>query len=41
MLRKLLMNHAARTPQEGDTIKTQEVINIDIQSETILEGHAL
>ena len=32
---------AARTPQEVDTIKIQEVININIQQETILEEHAL
>ena len=35
------MNLAARTPQEFDIIKTQEVININIQPETILKGHAL
>ena len=35
------MNLAARTSQEVNTVKTQEVINIDIQPETILEGHAL
>ena len=40
-VRKLLMNLAARTPQKFDTIKSQEVINIDIQPENILEGHAL
>ena len=32
------MNLATRPPQEVDTIKTQEVINIDIQPETILKG---
>ena len=35
------MNLAARTPQKVDTIKIQKVINIDIQPETILKGHAL
>ena len=40
-VRKLLTKLDARTPQEVDTIKTQEVINIDIQPETIIEGIAL
>ena len=35
------MNLYTRTPQEVNTIKTQEVINIDIQPETIFEGYAL
>ena len=40
-VRKLLTNLAARAPQEVDIINTQEVININIQLETIIEGHAL
>ena len=40
-VRKLLTALVARTPEEVKKISTQEVININIDPETILEGYAL
>ena len=40
-LRQMVTTLAESTPPEVETISTEEVINIDIESETILEGHAL
>ena len=39
-VRQMLTSLAESTPPEGETISTEEVINIDIDSETTLEGHA-
>ena len=40
-LRQMLTTLAESTPPEVETISTEEVINIDIESETTIEGHAL
>ena len=40
-VRKMLTTLAERAPPEVETISTEEVININIKSETTLEGHAL
>ena len=40
-VRKMSTTLAARTPEEVETINNQEDFNINIQPETILEGHAL